>query len=255
MTMTPAEEVVAIRDMSFAYNGVPVLENVNLTITALDSVCVVGPNGGGKSTLIRLILGLLQPTRGEVRLFGDKPHRGLLRTGYVPQYIHFDPQFPVTVLDVVLMGRLTPSLFGRYGRQDRQRAMAALEMLQLVDLARRPFSQLSGGQQQRVFIARAMAGDADLLVLDEPTAYIDAAAEKSLFKLLVRLNQRLTIIVVTHDLGFVSRFFKSVVCVNRQVVIHPTSEITGQVIRDIYGSDIRMIRHDHRCAEGGHQHV
>ncbi len=252
MKVPPDEPVVWCRDLFFSYGDVPVLEAVSLTIDPLDSVCIVGPNGGGKTTLVRLLLGLLEPQHGSVRLFGRPPRTMLRRVGYVSQYSHFDPQFPVTVLDVVLMGRLGRTFW--YSRTDRRQAFAALELLHLTELHDRPFAELSGGQRQRVCIARALAGDCELLVLDEPAAYIDPAAEQSLFDLLEQLNQRLTIVVVTHDLGFVSRFFKRVVCVNRQVVVHPTSEITGQMIRDIYGSDIRMIRHDHRCAEGGHEH-
>lgn len=246
--------VIELQDVDFFYNHICVLQGVNLRINHLDSVCMVGPNGGGKTTLVKVMLGLLAPEKGQVRLFGRSPRESALRAGYVPQYVHFDPQFPVTVMDVVLMGRLGFRLDGRYRKEDRQRALAALDQMQLASLADRHFSQLSGGQRQRVLIARALASTEELLVLDEPTAYIDAAAEANLFEMLCALNKTMTILVVTHDLGFVSQFFKSVICVNRQVVVHPTSEISGAMIRDIYGGDIRMIRHDHRCAEEGHIH-
>ncbi|MEW6428653.1 MAG: ABC transporter ATP-binding protein [Thermodesulfobacteriota bacterium] len=252
--MTAVVPVIAVENVSFSFDGVPVLEDVSFTVAPLDSVCVVGPNGGGKTTLVKIILGLLPADTGTVRLFGLPPAAAILRVGYVPQYVHLDLQFPVTVLDVVLMGRLGLHFGGGYRRDDRQLAMAALAEMQLADLARRPFAQLSGGQRQRVLIARALAATSEMLILDEPTAYIDAAAEANLFEKLTELNRRLTVLVVTHDLGFASRFFRSVLCVNRRVVIHPTSEITGELIRDIYGGDIRMIRHDHRCAEEGHQH-
>jgi len=246
--------VIELQDVSFSYGRIPVLENVALRIDAGDSVCIVGPNGGGKTTLAKVMLGLLTPQRGEVRLFGRAPSQSLLRVGYVPQYVHFDPHFPVTVLDVVLMGRLGLHLGGRYRGQDVEKAKLALCHMQLDDLSRRPFAELSGGQRQRVLIARALTGTSELLLLDEPTAYIDAAAEAGLFEMLAELNRTMTILVITHDLGFVSQFFKRVVCVNRKVVVHPTSEISGEIIRDIYGGDIRMIRHDHRCAEEGHFH-
>lgn len=246
--------VIELQDVDFSYNRISVLTGVNLRINPLDSVCMVGPNGGGKTTLVKIILGLLTPDVGRVRLFGRPPQESVLRVGYVPQYVHFDPQFPVTVMDVVLMGRLGFHFDGRYRKQDRQRALTALEHVELADLADRPFSQLSGGQRQRVLIARALASTEEMLILDEPTAYIDAAAEASLFEMLGQLNKTMTILVVTHDLGFVSRFFQSVICVNRKVVVHPTSEVSGAMIRDIYGGDIRMIRHDHRCAAEGHFH-
>lgn len=248
------EPVITIRDLDFSYEGIPGLAGVNLTVEAHDSVCIVGPNGGGKTTLIKLILGLLQPDRGEIRLFGGNPRVTRLQVGYVPQYARYDPLFPVTVLDVVLMGRLGGNRSGRYARSDREAALSALEEMRLIDTADRSFATLSGGQQQRVLIARALASATRMLILDEPTANIDAKTEVDLFELLQELNTRMTILMATHDLGFVSQFFKSVVCVNHQVVVHPTSLITGEVIQEIYGGDFRMVRHDHRCAEGGHEH-
>ncbi|MEW6593367.1 MAG: ATP-binding cassette domain-containing protein [Thermodesulfobacteriota bacterium] len=248
-----AEAVVTIRGLDFAYTTGPlILENVTLDIAPLDSLCIVGPNGGGKTTLLKLILGLLKPNRGEIRVLGMTPEAARLRVGYVPQYARYDPLFPVTVLDVVLMGRLNRLIVGRYTRQDREAAREALAEMGLADLERRLFAEISGGQRQRTLIARALAASGELLILDEPTANIDAASEEHLFKILERLNQRLTVMLVTHDVGFASKFFKSIACVNREVVIHPTSELTGELIRNMYGGDIRMIRHDHRCAKEGH---
>ncbi len=250
--MSAPEAVVAIRGLDFAYNGNPILQDVTLEIAPLDSLCIVGPNGGGKTTLLKLILGLLQPTRGEIRVLGEKPEKSRLRVGYVPQYAHYDPLFPVTVLDVVLMGRLGRQALGHYTRQDREAARTALAEMGIADLERRLFAEISGGQRQRTLIARALAASGELLLLDEPTANIDAASEEHLFEVLKKLNERLTVMLVTHDVGFASKFFKSIACVNREVVIHPTSELTGELIRNMYGGDIRMIRHDHRCAKEGH---
>ncbi|OGQ87393.1 MAG: ABC transporter [Deltaproteobacteria bacterium RIFOXYD12_FULL_56_24] len=246
------ETAVRIHDLDFAYNGTPILENVNLEIMARDSLCIVGPNGGGKTTLLKLILGLLKPDRGDIEVLRQTPEKSRLHIGYVPQYARFDPQFPITVLEVVLMGRLDRIFCGAYARQDREAAEAALAEMGLADLAGRLFAEISGGQRQRVLIARALAAEGELLILDEPTANIDAASEEHLFELLAKLNERLTVMLVTHDIGFASKFFKSIVCVNRQVVLHPTSELTGELIRNMYGGDIRMIRHDHRCSPEGH---
>ena len=249
MTTQP---VVSISGLDFAYNSSPILQNVNLEIAARDSLCIVGPNGGGKTTLLKLILGLLQPTRGRITVLGERPEKARLRVGYVPQYARYDPLFPVTVLDVVLMGRLNRLVVGRYTREDHEAARAALAEMGLAALERRLFAEISGGQRQRTLIARALAASGELLVLDEPTANIDAPSEEHLFEVLKKLNERLTVMLVTHDVGFASKFFKSIACVNRQVVIHPTSELTGELIRNMYGGDIRMIRHDHRCSEEGH---
>jgi zinc transport system ATP-binding protein len=246
------ETVIRIRELAFSSNGTPILENVTLDIMARDSLCIVGPNGGGKTTLLKLILGLLKPDRGEIQVLGHTPEKSRLRIGYVPQHARFDPQFPVTVLEVVLMGRLDRIFCGAYAKADREAARAALAEMGLADQANRLFAEISGGQRQRVLIARALASAGELLILDEPTANIDAASEKHLFEVLGKLNERLTVMLVTHDIGFASKFFKSIVCVNRQVVLHPTSELTGELIHDMYGGDIRMIRHDHRCSPEGH---
>lgn len=252
--MTSASPVLEIRDLNFSYNGKSILRDVNLTINQLDSTCVVGPNGGGKSTLIKLMLGLLSPETGSVSLLGMAPAEGRSRVGYVPQYANFDPLFPVTVMEVALMGRLGTAWGGAYSKIDKARAMEALAEMEMVECATSRFSELSGGQQQRVLIARALASAADMLILDEPTSNVDAHVEFSLLGRLQKLNSTMAIILVTHDLGFTSQFFKSVVCVNRDVHIHPTSAITGQVIQKLYGGDIQMIRHDHRCTEEGHVH-
>lgn len=244
---------IQIRNVSFAYQGTPVLEDVNLSVGAGESICMVGPNGGGKTTLVKLILGLLSPDRGEIRLFGQAPRLARLHVGYMPQHVRYDPLFPVTVTDVVLSGRLGQGglggFFGFYGKADRRAARDALCRLGMEQFARRPFAALSGGQRQRVLIARAICSQAELLLLDEPTANVDMVAETQLFKILRELNRRMTVIVVTHDLGFVSNLVDRVVCVNRKVVTHPTSELSGRVICDLYGSDVSMVRHDNILQE------
>jgi len=178
--------------------------------------------------------------------------------GYMPQHLRYDPQFPVTVMDVVLMGRLggggLAGALGWYRRADRRAALDALAEVNLREHASRPFSDLSGGQQQRVLIARALCAGPELLLLDEPTANVDARIEAQLLEILQELNRRMAVVMVSHDLGFVLDMVRTVVCVNRRVVVHPTSELTGQVIQDIYGGDVRMVRHDHRCSAQGHEH-
>ncbi len=246
--------VIEVRDLHFGYDQTPVLSGVHLDIWPADSICIVGPNGGGKTTLIKLILGLLSPNRGTIRIFGQKPEVARLRIGYVPQYAHYDPQFPISVRDVVCMGRLAGSFTGRYTKADREKAMAALDKTGLADLAGRPFASVSGGQRQRALIARALASGGEILILDEPTANIDHESEVRFFDLLTELNRDMIILMVTHEVGFASSFFKRIACVNRQVVIHPTSELTGRLIQEMYGGDLKMIRHDHRCSEGGHCH-
>jgi len=239
---------VDIRDLWFSYDSLPVLQNINLSISAGQKVCMVGPNGGGKTTLVKLILGLLRPARGTVRVFGGQPTARRKRIGYAPQHAAFDPKFPVSVTDVVLMGRIGQTgVLGPYRRSDRLAAGEALQAVGLGDLGRRAFSDLSGGQRQRVLIARAIASGPELLLLDEPTANLDIGVEAEFYQLLTQLSEKLTLVMVSHDVGFVSQLVDKVVCVHGSVAVHPTAELTGELMRDLYGHDVMLVRHDHNC--------
>lgn len=249
-----AQLAIDFEAVDFSYESRQILIDVNLRIDANDSICIVGPNGGGKTTLVKLMIGLLAPDRGRIRVFGKKVEEANRLIGYVPQYAEYDKQFPISVKEVVCMGRLGNSLLNRYTRADWEKTMEALREVRLEEFADRSFAALSGGQRQRVLIARALAAGGKILILDEPTANIDQEAESHLFELLENLNSRMTILMVTHDVGFASKFFKRIACVNRRVVIHPTSELTGELIKDMYGGDLRMIRHDHTCSEEGHKY-
>ena len=243
---TGVDPAVEIAGLSFSYNGALALADVNVNIDRLDFVSVVGPNGGGKTTLLKIIIGLLKPDRGTVRVLGQSPFEARSRIGYVSQQFQFDLLFPIRVIDVVLMGRLTGSIgSGHYRAPDREAAERALKEVALADLSRRHFSELSGGQRQRVLIARALATEPEILLLDEPTAHVDMAAQKDLMEFLHHLNDRLTIIMVTHDVAFVSSYVKSVLCVNLGVVKHPTRDITGEIISDLYGGYVRYVSHEH----------
>lgn len=239
-----AEGVIQLVGVNFSYGATPVLRDVTLSITKGDLACIVGPNGGGKTTLLRLILGLLTPQSGAVRAFGLPPREACKRFGYMPQHVHLDPQFPVTALDVVLMGRLgARRMLGFYGRRDREVAYQALGEVGLADLGRRPFAKLSGGQRQRVLIARALACEPEILLLDEPTSNLDISVEEQVYALLKELNRRLTVVLVSHDLGYVSTYVKTAICVNRTVHTHYMSQMTDEVIRNLYGREIRLVEH------------
>lgn len=246
------DTAIDITGVNFTYDQRPTLVDVNLSINERDSVCVVGPNGGGKTTLMKLIIGLLTPDNGTIKIFGQRPEDAFKLISYVPQYAQYDSKFPISVQEVVLMGRLGSSFTGRYTKKDRETAFEALDNVDMLELAKRPFSAISGGQRQRVLIARALASQGRIIILDEPTANIDKESEDHLFEILARLNTTMTILMVTHDVGFASKFFKRIACVNREVVMHPTSELTGELIKDMYGGDIHMIRHDHCCSPEGH---
>ncbi len=246
---------VCLRDVTFSYDGRPALLDVNLDIPTGEFSCVIGPNGGGKSTMLKLVLGLLRPDRGDVRVFGVRPAHARARLGYTPQHVHYDPRFPVSVNDVVLMGMAERHWGGRYTRAEKEAVAEALNEMGVADLRRRPFSELSGGQRQRVLIARALVSDPDLLLLDEPTASVDLAAGKRLVQTLETVAQRRTILMVSHDPAFIYDIVSRVVCVNQRAHIHPTSEVTTDRLRELYGADVRLIRHDMRAAETDHAHA
>lgn len=242
------ENVVEIENLDFRFNGGPrVLEQVSLRVAGGDFASVIGPNGGGKTTLIKLILGLLTPTAGTIKVFGTTPIKARPRIGYMPQHAMMDPRFPVRALDVVMMGRLGRGLtIGSYSAADRRAACDALAQAGLEEVGGTAFSDLSGGQRQRVLLARALVTDPDMLVLDEPAAGLDQKVEGDFFDLLKELNQRLTVILVSHDLGFVATFVRTVICVHRHVDVHPTAELDGRRVSEIYGGDVRMVHHHHR---------
>ncbi len=237
--------VIEVRNLSFAYPLTPVLEDATFSIERGDFVCVVGPNGGGKTPLLRVLLGLLTPQAGTVRLFGQTPIEARRRIGYMPQRAHLDPAFPVRTIDVVLMGRLGNLRLGPFRNADKQRALEALAEVGLADYAQRSFAALSGGQRQRVLIARALTCDPELLFMDEPTANLDPRGQDEMHELLHELNQRLTVLLVSHDVGFVTQHVKTVLCVNRRVAKHCASEVTGESIRELYGHDVHMVQHGH----------
>ena len=245
-----SEPAIEISDLWFSYGAQMVLRGVNLRIERGEFVCMLGPNGGGKTTLLRLMLGLLKPDRGSVLVLGGRPRDTCSAAGYVAQQSQFDPSFPVSVLDVVLMGRLGQGgAIGWHRRADVRHADAALEEVRMSGLRKRPFSELSGGQRQRVLIARALAAEPELLLLDEPTSNLDVGVEQEFHTMLAGLAQRMTVVLVSHDIGFVTEKVGKVICVQQTVAVHPTASLTGDVMRDLYGQDIRLVRHDHSCVD------
>lgn len=244
--MTGSGTVVELSHVDFSYGDINVLEDVSLTIRSEEFFGLIGPNAAGKSTLLRLLLGLESPVAGDIRVLGTTPERARTRIGYVPQYPTCKRDFPVTVTDVVLMGRLgLGDGAGRYSRHDRARALEAMAAVAIDDLAARTVGGLSGGQMQRMLIARALACDPELLILDEPTANIDVRGEESIFALLRQYRANMTIIVVSHDIAFISGYVDRVGCLNRTLVCHETRDIGGLTIEDLYGTDVRMIQHSH----------
>jgi len=249
--------------IGFAYEAVPILEDVSLRVEPGEFLGLVGPNAGGKSTLLKLILGVLTPQQGRVRVLGQSPKQARRRLGYVPQYPAFPRDFPIDVLSVVLMGRLGTGSglgavlgagLGGWRKRDREIAQRTLIDVEAGDLASAPIGSLSGGQLQRVLLARALVGEPELLILDEPTANIDQRLEGEIFELLARLNAKLTIVVVSHDIGFISSYVSRVACLNRTLMCHQTASIDSELISSLYGEPVRVISHDHPHDHGEEPH-
>jgi zinc transport system ATP-binding protein len=224
------EIAVQFDSVSFAYGGVPVLENVSFHIHRGEFTALAGPNGSGKTTVIKLILGLEQPRAGRITLFGASADTERKRLGYVPQQAPADQTFPVVVRDVVRMGLLHPSR--RYGAGARAAVDEAMEQADITKLAARSWRALSGGQRRRVLVARALAARPELLVLDEPTANMDTESEARLFETLGTLKGAATVLIVTHDMNFVSALTSRVLCMGgnthyHSIVQHRVEAITG----------------------------
>jgi zinc transport system ATP-binding protein len=249
-----AAPVIELRGVTFAYGRRPVVHNVDLTVSPLSFTALIGPNGGGKSTLLKLALGLLAPDRGEVRLLGDRPERTRQRVGYLPQTARPDLGFPITVRDVVGHGRLGDGhRWGPMQDRDREAILTALQETGCADLADRPLSALSGGQRQRVLIARALVTRPELLVLDEPAAGLDPKSQNDLYDLLSQLAGRLTVLVVSHHMTLVSHHVQQVVCVHDGHLHVPGTTEIGPELAAFFPDmpNMLLVRHEHDNCDTG----
>ena len=260
VTDTVNDVLVDLNDVWVAYDGKWVLKSIYLKCYAGEILGIVGPNGGGKTTLLNVILGLIRPGKGNVKLLGHSPgKRGRLEIGYLPQVSHADRTFPVSVLDVVLMGLYSQlGLFKRPDRNNKQVAMDLLSQVNMADHAKKPFSVLSGGQQQRVNIARALASKPKLLVLDEPSTGVDSVAQEDFYELLAKFRneQGISVIMVSHDIGVITSHADRVACLNIQLHYHgtPDSCFTPEIQQSVFGKDVKVIVHDPKCVTCYHRH-
>ncbi|MFO7832832.1 MAG: metal ABC transporter ATP-binding protein [Halohasta sp.] len=246
------DPLISVDDVTFGYGEVPVLESVSIDVEPGSFLGLVGPNGSGKSTLLDLMLGLRRPDEGTVSLFGEPAHKfdAGERIGYVAQdATKAVRDMPITVREVVEMGRYPRRLFGRFSAADRQEIEDALEQVGITDLASRRVGRLSGGQRQRVFIARALASEADLLALDEPTVGVDAESREEFYGLIHDLNATgLTVILIEHDIGVVTTHATDVACLNRQLFFDgdPEEFVETDALSQAYGKDQHILQHDHK---------
>lgn len=242
--MNMKTDVILLKDVWVHYDSIKVLEGVNLTLRQHDFLGIIGPNGGGKSTLLKVILGLIKPSRGTIRVLGDTPQNSRKYIGYVPQYSLFDPDFPISVWDVVLMGRLGQAgLFKKYSKDDKKMALDALTMVDMLEYKDRQIGNLSGGQRQRVFIARALAANPKLLLLDEPAAGIDTLVQTEFYELLEKLKTKMTIIMVSHDISAVSVYVDKIACLNHKLFYHDSKELTAEDLEAAYQCPVELIAH------------
>jgi zinc transport system ATP-binding protein len=241
--LSSQHELINLQHIWAGYNNKEfILEDINLTVKEQDFIGIIGPNGGGKTTLLKVLLGLIKPTQGTVEIMGYPPHKGRKYMGYVPQIFEFDRRFPVKVEDVVKMGRLN-RIFTRYHQQDQQKVIQSLEEVGILHLRHRLISELSGGQRQRVYLARALASDPHILLLDEPTANVDPQSQKEIYQLLKELNQKITIIMISHDMSAVSTYVKTVGCLNRHLHYHQDKLITSEMLEKTYQCPIDLVAH------------
>jgi zinc transport system ATP-binding protein len=234
-------KILEISSASAGYNEDIILKDVNLEIFDNDFIGVIGPNGGGKTTLLKLLLGELTPIKGKVTYYSTSANETLF--GYLPQSVSIDKKFPITVLEVVLSGLMSKKgVAGRYTASDKKLALEMLDKIGIANLRNCTIGELSGGQLQRTFLSRALVSHPRLLILDEPNTFVDNKFEKELYELLKELNKDMAIVMVSHDLGTITSYVKTIACVNRNLHYHPSNSITSEQLA-AYDCPIQIIAH------------
>jgi zinc transport system ATP-binding protein len=243
--------IIEIKNVTFSFNtkkaektNENVLENVNLKIYENEFIGIVGPNGGGKTTLVKLVLSLLKPNSGQISIFNKSASSQKTKIGYVPQFLSFSKDFPIKVRDVILMGsKSLKNYFFSYSKEDLLKANEIIDFLKIRNLENNLIGTLSGGELQKTLIARALISNAKILILDEPSSSTDPSISKDIFDLLKKLNKNITIIVVSHDIGFISHYIDRVICVNKKAIEHTTAHLSKEKLEDLYQDKVKIIPH------------
>lgn len=234
------EELIELRNITAGYDNNIILDSVNMKIHDNDFIGVIGPNGGGKTTLIKVILGIIKPMKGEI-IFKNNKTKNLI--GYLPQYNIFDKAFPISILEVVMSGLMSnKKLYQRYTAKDKALAMNLLNIVGLENYSNYKISEISGGQMQRALLCRAVISNPKILILDEPVTYVDNTFEKEMYGLLKEWNKDMSIIMVSHDIGIISSHVKTIACVNRSVYVHKSNIIDNETL-ERYNCPIDIITH------------
>lgn len=238
------KKIVELTNVNFAYDHQKILQNITFDIYKNDFMAILGPNGGGKTTLLKLLLGLLKPDSGVIKILGKKPYKIRKKLGYVPQYSEFDKDFPILVKEVVMMSSLNgKSIFPWFDKNVEKRAFELLDSLSIIHLADKKMGELSGGQKQRTLIARALMSDPEILLLDEPMASLDFSVEEDIYQLLKKINENKTIVFVTHDIGIISAYVNRITCLNVCACTHTIEEMNEQSLVEVFTGSLHKIKH------------
>jgi len=254
--------VLDVKNLWVRYGAHTVLEDISLRIDGPGEILgIIGPNGGGKTTLLKAILGLIPVSKGEISIFGLPPEKARQYIGYVPQYSKYDYDFPISAMEVVLTGRLKRAgLLRRYSKEDKEAAARALEIVGMSDYKDKQIGEISGGQRQRVFIARALSNNPKFLLMDEPNTGLDTFMQDGLYRILAELKKEMAIIVISHDVGAVSAHMDKIACMNRRLFFHDTKQMSREDFVTSYGCSVDLVAHGvphrvfdpHAYAHGAH---